>query len=157
MNIKYNGRIIPNGQPHNILTTGANCQVFAYYLLRYHNLVVPDFRSSELWTDTTFSEVVMTNYQPLDILFFHKKNNAYGAHLAVYLGNNQAIHNAKKNGVPVIYYVRGDKPAASGAYDQVGFQGVVREQAIKQHKLVLAPAAFRPDANERVLARQGLR
>jgi hypothetical protein len=38
-------------------------------------------------------------------------------------------------GVPMIYYVRGDKAAASGAYDNVGFQEAVREQAIQQYKL----------------------
>lgn len=40
-----------------------------------------------------------------------------------------------RDGVPVIYYVRGDKDAASGAYDNVGFQGAIREQAIKQYKV----------------------
>lgn len=40
-----------------------------------------------------------------------------------------------EDGIPIIYYVQGDKDAASGAYDTVGFQEAVREQAIKQYKL----------------------
>ena len=103
MEVRYNGRIIPNGQPHAIITTGANCQVFAYHLLRDNGLFVPDYRSSELWEDTQYSEVVLDNFQPLDILFFHKRKEAYGAHLAVYLGDNQAIHLAKHIGTPVIW------------------------------------------------------
>lgn len=103
MTIKYNGRIIPNGKTHDLFKVGANCQVFAYYLLRSYGFVVPDFRSSELWADREFSELITDNYQPLDILFFHKKNESYGAHIAVYIGNNQAIHLSKKIGTPVIW------------------------------------------------------
>ncbi|MCP4442701.1 MAG: cell wall hydrolase [Aureispira sp.] len=103
MDIKYNFKVIPNGELHDLIKTGANCQVFAYYLLRYHNRVVPDLRSSELWDDTTFSEQVPEDYEPLDILFFHKKKDAYGAHLAVFIGDNKAVHNSKKIGKPVIW------------------------------------------------------
>ena len=103
MQVNYNGRIIPNGKTPDLATTGANCQVFAYYLLRLHELIVPDYRSSELWADTKFSEVIRDNYQPLDVLFFHKTNESYGAHLAVFIGNNQVIHLSKANKKPVIW------------------------------------------------------
>jgi len=103
MEVKYNGRIIPNGKAHDIANTGANCQVFAFHLLRHYGRIVPDFRSSELWEDTTFSKKIIEDYEPLDLLFFHKRNEAYGAHIAIYIGNNQAIHNAKKIGLPIIW------------------------------------------------------
>ncbi len=103
MDISYNGRIFPNGTTHDMTKMGANCQVFAYYLLRSHGLIVPDYRSSELWADTEFSALISENYQPLDILFFHKTSNSYGAHVAVYIGNNQAIHLSKQEGKPVIW------------------------------------------------------
>lgn len=103
MEIQYNGRIIPNGKTHNITITGANCQVFAYHILRSHGLIVPDYRSSELWEDSEFSEKITDNFQPLDLLFFNKKNEAYGAHIAIYLGDNKVIHNSKKIGLPVIW------------------------------------------------------
>lgn len=103
LEVKYNGRIIPSEQTPDIKKTGANCQVFAYQLLRLHNLYVPNFRSSELWEDRKFSKVITTDYQPLDLLFFNKKEIAYGSHLAVFLGNNKAIHLCKKIGLPVIW------------------------------------------------------
>lgn len=103
MDIKYNGQIIPNNTNHNMTVTGANCQVFAYHLLRLHQFIVPEYRSSELWADTEFSEVITENFEPLDVLFFHKKNESYGAHVAVYLGDNQVVHLAKQVGKPVIW------------------------------------------------------
>ena len=58
MKINYNGKIIPNGKEYDLMKTGANCQVFAYYILRLNNRIVPDFRSSELWADVEYSELV---------------------------------------------------------------------------------------------------
>lgn len=103
MEINYNGKIIPNGKTYDLLKTGANCQVFAYYILRLNDKFVPEYRSSELWADTEFSEFIKKDFQVLDILFFHKNDKAYGAHVAVYLGNNKAIHISKKNKIPVIW------------------------------------------------------
>ena len=103
MNIVYSGRIIPNNTKHDIIKTGANCQVFAFQILRDHDFYVPEYRSSELWADSEFSIVVKKDYEPLDILFFHKDEIAYGAHLAVYLGENKAIHLCKRVGLPVIW------------------------------------------------------
>lgn len=105
MSVKYNGKIIPNGKTHNLLETGANCQVFAYHILRLNGFKVPDFRSSELWSDTEYSMVVNSDLQPLDILFFNKNENPFGAHLAVYIGSNKAIHLAKHIGKPVIWTI----------------------------------------------------
>jgi len=105
MDIQYNGRIIPNGETHDIVTTGANCQVFAFQLLRFNELIVPDFRSSELWEDVEFSELVTEDFRPLDLLFFHRKEEAYGAHIAVYMGENKAIHLSRKNRTPVIWSI----------------------------------------------------
>lgn len=105
MNIAYNGKIIPNGKPHDMLISGANCQVFAFALLRRYGLKVPDFRSSELWADGEYSTVIQNDYLPLDILFFHKREEAYGAHIAVYIGNGQAIHLSKRVGKPMIWDV----------------------------------------------------
>ena len=37
------------------LVGGANCQQYAYELLRAFGYATPDFRSSDLWADTTFT------------------------------------------------------------------------------------------------------
>lgn len=105
MIVQYNGKIIPNGKTHNLLETGANCQVFAYHILRLNGYKVPDFRSSELWSDMEYSMVVHDNFQPLDILFFHKTKNPFGAHLAIYLGNDKVIHLSKSIRKPVIWTI----------------------------------------------------
>lgn len=47
-----------------------------------------------------------------------------------------------EQGVPVIYHVRGDKYAASGAYDTIGYQGKVRDQAIKQYGIPREGSTF---------------
>lgn len=39
------------------------------------------------------------------------------------------------NGLPVVYFVKGKETAASGKYDEVGYQGAIREQAISEYKL----------------------
>ncbi len=105
MTIPYNAKIIPNGKPHNIHQTGANCQVFAYHILRQNGFIVPDYRSSELWSDTTYSIQINEVYQPYDLLFFHKTQQAYGAHIAIYIGDNKAIHLSKAIGKPVVWEV----------------------------------------------------
>ncbi|MEW4526948.1 hypothetical protein [Maioricimonas sp. JC845] len=48
----------------------------------------------------------------------------------------------EEDGTPVIYFVKGDKPAASGAYDKVGIQGPIREQAIAEHDIPRQSSTF---------------
>lgn len=102
MQIRYNPRVIPDGSSHQLLETGANCQVFAYTLLRHNGKQVPDLRSMELWEDEEFSTVA-ENFEPLDILFFKKDKQPWGAHLGVYLGNEQVLHLSRKVGKPIIW------------------------------------------------------
>ena len=80
---------------------GANCQLFAYALLRHFGVAVPPFRSSQLWEDQASTRFVH-DLEPLDLLLVNATNNSWGAHVAVYLGDNTAIHLSKKNGLPVI-------------------------------------------------------
>jgi len=101
MNIVYNGRIIPNDIYHDIQITWANCQVYAYQLLRYNNMEVPDYRSKELWEDIKFSYEVK-EFKPLDILFFNKIENPWWAHLGIYIWNNQVLHNSLDIGKPEV-------------------------------------------------------
>lgn len=95
MDIVYNPSIVPDKKEKNIINTGANCQVYAYELLRFNNKNIPDYRSRELWEDTIYSNIVSWEYQPLDILFFNKELNPYGAHLGIYIWDNKVLHNSK--------------------------------------------------------------
>ena len=101
---RYNVACYPGMPNWNGLADGANCQQFAYVLLRYNGLTVPDLRSKELWEDTKQSDVV-TEFQPLDLLLFNRTSDPWGAHIAVFMGNDEAIHLARKVGVPVIWPV----------------------------------------------------
>lgn len=102
MDIKYNPKIVPDWKKQDIISTWSNCQVYAYELLRLNNKNVPDYRSSELWEDTIYSNIVSWEYEPLDILFFNKENNPYGAHLGIYIWNNKVLHNSKDIWKPAI-------------------------------------------------------
>jgi len=103
MDIVYNPSIVPDKKEKNIINTGANCQVYAYELLRYNNKNIPDYRSKELWEDTIYSNIVSWEYELLDVLFFNKENNPYGAHLGVYIWDNKVLHNSKDIWKPAIF------------------------------------------------------
>jgi cell wall-associated NlpC family hydrolase len=100
----YDGTRYPGARGVSGLEDGANCQQFAYELLRHFGRKISDFRSSELWSDTTDTERV-ENLEPLDLLLFNNTDEAYGAHVAVYLGDGFAIHLAKSVGKPAIWPV----------------------------------------------------
>lgn len=100
--VTYKGAHYPGAPSVNGLEGGANCQVFAYELLRHHGLSVPDLRSSDLWEDTTHT-IKVSDLQPLDILLWNKTAEPWGAHVGVYLGNNEAIHLSKANQTAVIW------------------------------------------------------
>jgi cell wall-associated NlpC family hydrolase len=84
------------------LRGGANCQLFAYDVLAHLGLQVPPLRSSNLWEDTSATKVV-TEFEPLDLLFFNRTDDPFGAHLAVYLAPGQILHLCKEVGVPAIW------------------------------------------------------
>lgn len=99
--VSYNGAHYP-GSPNTCgLEGGANCQQFAYELLRHFGLAIPDLRSRELWEDEVLTKRVKS-LQALDLLLWNKTSDPYGAHVGVYLGNGHVIHLSKENGHPVI-------------------------------------------------------
>lgn len=99
--VKYVARRTPGVENQNDLTLGANCQVYAYEFLRHHGKSAPNLRSSELWSDTTYTEVAE---QPelLDIMLYNKTPDAYGAHVGVYIGDGKVLHLAQSIGKPEI-------------------------------------------------------
>lgn len=100
--VGYDGTRIPGDETPD-LTLGANCQVFAYALLRHFGRALPPFRSSELWDDTTHTLVVSEPFEALDLLLFNATPEAWGAHMAVSLGGDQAIHLSQRVGRPVVW------------------------------------------------------
>lgn len=84
------------------IETGANCQNFAYELLRHFGRHVPNLRSSDLWDDTEHT-IPADGYQPLDLLLFNRTRNAWGAHVAVYVGDDRAIHLSRRVGFAAVW------------------------------------------------------
>jgi murein DD-endopeptidase / murein LD-carboxypeptidase len=84
------------------IETGANCQNFAYELLRHFGRYVPNLRSSNLWDDTEHT-IVADEYKPLDLLLFNRTRDAWGAHVAVCVGDDQAIHLCRRVGFAAVW------------------------------------------------------
>jgi hypothetical protein len=102
LTVHYDGACYPGAPGLSGLSNGANCQHFAYELLRYFGKKIPSFRSSDLWEDelATFR---VTELEPLDLLLYHYQAQAWGAHIAVFLGDAKIIHLSKELIHPVIW------------------------------------------------------
>ncbi|MGQ4385628.1 hydrolase [Streptomyces sp. SAS_270] len=84
------------------LTEGANCQLFAYEVLRHFALHVPAWRSSDLWADTGRTERVRVS-RPLDLALFNAGDDAWGAHVGVVVGEDQVLHLCAELGRPAVW------------------------------------------------------
>jgi hypothetical protein len=103
--VRYTGAHYPGAAGVVGLDGGANCQQFAYELIRHFGFAPPDYRSSELWEDETHTRVVVGELEPCDLLLFNRTPAAWGAHVAVCLGDQLAIHLSQRAGVPVIWKI----------------------------------------------------
>ena len=101
MAVSYAGECYPGAVGVVGIEQGANCQQFAYELLRHFGRSVPDLRSSDLWADEISTERV-GKFAPLDLLFFSETAESWGAHIGVYLGDGKVIHLSKQVGFPEI-------------------------------------------------------
>lgn len=84
------------------LTNGANCQAFAYEVLRYLGLAPPPHRSSELWADTETTMRVRTA-DLLDLVLFNSTDRAWGAHVGVWVGDERVLHLCAEIGRPAVW------------------------------------------------------
>lgn len=100
--VPYNAQRVPAAGSG--LAGGANCQHFAYELLRRFGRTVEDLRSSELWASVA-SQRVEAPFEPLDLLLFNSGEDAYGAHVAVFAGEGTAIHLSKRLGRPAVWRI----------------------------------------------------
>jgi lipoprotein Spr len=103
--VRYDGACYPGAEGVAGLDGGANCQQFAYELLRHFGFAPPDYRSSELWEDETHAQAVVGELAPCDLLLFNRTPAAWGAHMAVHVGSQLAIHLSQRAGVPVIWKI----------------------------------------------------
>jgi lipoprotein Spr len=99
--VPYRADCYPGSSKITALADGANCQYFAYELIRYYGCIIPDFRSSDLWEDTKHTTKV-TTLEPLDLVLMHRNQCAWGAHVGVYVGNNLVVHLSKAIKNPMV-------------------------------------------------------
>jgi len=99
--LRYNGGHFPGAGATSGVEGGANCQQYAYSLLRHHGYELPDFRSSELWADTDHTAVVQ-RMEPFDLVLFHDTPESWGAHVGLCVGDDMVLHLSKRIGTPVI-------------------------------------------------------
>jgi hypothetical protein len=81
---------------------GANCQLFAYAVLRQCGLYVPPLRSSDLWEETEFTEVV-TEPEQLDLVLVNNSPDSYGAHIGLMASSTQVLHLSKQVDRPALW------------------------------------------------------
>jgi hypothetical protein len=84
------------------LADGANCQLFAYEVLRHFGLAPPELRSSELWSDTAASQRV-TVPKPLDLVLVNTTSDPWGAHIGVWAGEDKVLHLCAEVGHPALW------------------------------------------------------
>ncbi|MFI6339286.1 hydrolase [Streptomyces sp. NPDC050535] len=84
------------------LAEGANCQLFAYEVLRHFAMEVPAWRSSDLWADTALTERV-ANARPLDLVLFNATDESWGAHVGVVVGEGRVLHLSAEAGRPAVW------------------------------------------------------
>ncbi|MDQ8732021.1 hypothetical protein [Bradyrhizobium sp. LHD-71] len=85
------------------LAESPNCQNFAYALLKHFGCEISPFRSSNLWEDSKETSVVTGALLPLDLLLFNWTSSPWGAHVALHLGGEEAIHLSKKQSTAVVW------------------------------------------------------
>ncbi|MBR0835296.1 hypothetical protein JQ612_19095 [Bradyrhizobium manausense] len=103
--LRYDPNHDPNTPTLPSICESPNCQNFAYALLKHFGFEISPFRSSNLWEDSNETYVVSDELRPLDLLLFNRTKDPWGAHVALHLGEDHAIHLSKKQSAPVIWPV----------------------------------------------------
>lgn len=103
--VRYVGRRFPGST--SVLTSpdlaeGANCQLFAYAVLRHFGLDPPPLRSRELWADTETTARVRAP-RPLDLILVNETADPWGAHVGVWIGDNEILHLSAEVGRPAVW------------------------------------------------------
>ena len=88
---------VPRGEVHR----GANCQLWAYEVLAWFGVTMPDLRSDELWRDTTSTQHVREP-EALDLVLYNTDCDPYGAHVGLWTGDAVA-HLCQEVGRPRVW------------------------------------------------------
>lgn len=112
------------------VTAGAHCQLFAYEVLDYFGLAAPALRSNDLWADTQ-ATVRVARARPLDLVLVNATSEAWGAHVGVWVGDEQVLHLSAEIGRPAVW--RMSEFAARTRYRVlIGFKRVARRRVSRR-------------------------
>lgn len=100
--VPWDGDRYPGAVPRGELLQGADDNLFAYELLALFGKRVPDLRSAELWRDTAATRVVLSP-EPLDLVLFHDREQAFGAHCGVVCSETEVVHLCPEVGRPAVW------------------------------------------------------
>lgn len=98
---RYPGSPAATARPD--LALGANCQLYAYEVLRHFGRRLPPLRSAELWADRAATREV-SEPAPLDLLLYSPDGTAYGAHVGVWVAEDSVLHLCREVGHPALWH-----------------------------------------------------
>ena len=104
------------------LADGANCQLFAYEVLRHFGYDPPDLRSSELWDDTQSTQRVVAP-RALDLVLVNSSKDSWGAHIGVWADEDRVLHLCAETGRPALWGL-GQFAARPSYRELVGYKRV---------------------------------
>jgi hypothetical protein len=99
--VPYVGARFPGAASRDELELGANCQLWAYAVLRHFSFDPSDFRSDDVWYDSTATRRVY-DPRPLDLVLFNSDGDPYRAHVGLWTGDAVA-HLCREVGRPVVW------------------------------------------------------
>jgi len=99
--VRYNADHFPGAPDSNGVEGGANCQQYAFSLLRHYGFEIPNLRSSEVWSDTEHTRV-SEHLTPFDLVLVHNKPESFGAHIGLGIGDGLILHLSRKIDAPAI-------------------------------------------------------
>lgn len=100
--VPYAADRYPGAVPREGLREGGNCHLFAYEVLAHFGFRIPDLRSAELWRDND-ATIVVLEPQPLDLVLFHDRAQAWGAHVGVVVSQDEVLHLCVEVGKPAVW------------------------------------------------------
>lgn len=101
--VPYVGERHPGAVAADAIEDGANCQLYAYAVLRHHGISIPPVRSRELWLDHSSASRAAEPYRPFDLLLVNDTASAYGAHVGVFVSSDEVLHLCREVGVPTVW------------------------------------------------------
>lgn len=100
--VPYDGARHPRTATVDSARDGANCQLFAYAVLRVVGFEMGSHRSDELWDDTLDTAHV-DDERLWDLVLVNRTPDAFGAHVGVDLGDRRVLHLCAEVGRPVVW------------------------------------------------------